>query len=65
MSWCRDKPPDRIKADALEMARRKQRDGCLTCVQAYVDLARRQGASDAEVQRALRSDPSMPDAGPG
>lgn len=65
MSWIRDMPPDQIKADALEMARRKQRDGCLPCAQAYVDLARRHGASEAEVQRVLRPHPSVPDAGPG
>lgn len=59
MSWIRDKPPEQVKADALEMAERKQREGCLPCAQAYLDLARRHGASNTEVEAALRRLPSV------
>lgn len=57
MSWIQDKPPEQVKTDALEMARRKQRQGCPPCAQAYVDLARRHGASSDEVEFALRPGP--------
>lgn len=43
-----------MKADALAMAARKQREGCGPCVTAYVDLARRSGATDEDVSRALQ-----------
>lgn len=59
MSWIRDKPPEQIKADALEVAERKLREGCLPCAQAYLDLARRHGASNAEVEAVLRHRPSV------
>ncbi len=53
MTWLRVKAPERISADALAMARRKQEAGCTPCVEAYVDLARRHGATDDEIRRAL------------
>lgn len=53
MTWLREKAPEKISADALAMARRKQRAGCKPCVEAYVDLARRHGATDDEIRRAL------------
>lgn len=61
MSWIPDKPPEQVKADALEMIQRKQREGCLPCAQAYGELALRHGATDDEVESALH--PRRYDAG--
>ncbi|MQA84364.1 MAG: hypothetical protein GEV03_07015 [Streptosporangiales bacterium] len=53
MNWTRDKPPEDIRASALEMAARKAREGCRPCVDAYLDLARRNGATDEDISNAL------------
>lgn len=55
MSWLRDKPPEQVKADALRMAARKHDEGCRPCARAYLDLARRYGATEIEVIDALHS----------
>lgn len=59
MSWIRQKPSEQVKADALEMTRRKNGEGCPPCAQAYADLARRHGASNDEAERALRQGPPV------
>lgn len=61
MSWIRQKPSEQVQADALAMVRRKQDEGCSPCAQAYADLARRHGASNDEVERALRQGSSESD----
>ncbi|WP_369801839.1 carboxymuconolactone decarboxylase family protein [Nocardia sp. BMG51109] len=38
------------------MAARKRREGCDACVDAYVDLARDHGATDADIAAALGDD---------
>ncbi len=53
MRWLRDKPPEQVKADALRLALRKNDEGCQPCARAYLDLARRHGATDAEMANAL------------
>ncbi|MGH3778246.1 MAG: hypothetical protein ACRDRR_21325 [Pseudonocardiaceae bacterium] len=53
MTWYRDKPPEEIRASALDVIAKKQREGCGPCVDAYVDLARRHGSTDEQVARAL------------
>lgn len=54
MTWLQDKTPDQVRASALQMAARKNHAGCSTCVDAYIDLARRNGATDDEISAALR-----------
>jgi len=54
-SWIRAKPPADVARDALQMARRKQREGCSPCVDAYLDLARENGASEEEIRNALNN----------
>lgn len=56
MNWLRDKTADAIRRDALKMIRRKQTAGCAACVDAYVDLARRHGATETEIREALATD---------
>ncbi|MGH3903595.1 MAG: carboxymuconolactone decarboxylase family protein [Pseudonocardiaceae bacterium] len=38
------------------MAIRKRRQGCSPCVDAYLNLARKNGATDEEIVAALRND---------
>ncbi|MGH8886619.1 MAG: carboxymuconolactone decarboxylase family protein [Egibacteraceae bacterium] len=52
MSWIRDKSPERIRASALEMARKTIAEGCGTCATAYLDPARRNGATEDEIAAA-------------
>jgi len=52
-SWIRAKPPADVARDALQMARRKQHEGCPPCVDAYLDLARENGASEEEIRNVL------------
>jgi hypothetical protein len=60
----RAKTPAEVVRDALAMASRKQRDGCEPCVQAYLDLARRNGATEDLINFALAEGadyrPAMP-----
>lgn len=52
-SWMRGKPPEAIVRDALTMAARMAREGCAPCVDAYLDLARRNGAAEDEIAAAM------------
>ncbi len=52
-SWMRGKPPEAIARDALTMAARKGREGCGSCVDAYLELARRNGATEDEIIAAV------------
>jgi len=60
MRGFRDKPADQIRADALAMARRKLTAGCQPCVDAYLELARRNGATDDEIGAVLSTRPNQP-----
>lgn len=51
--WYRSKPPDQVARDALVLAARKRRSGCNPCADAYVALARQNGATDAAITAAL------------
>jgi AhpD family alkylhydroperoxidase len=53
VTWLQDKTPDQIRASALQLAARKNRAGCTACADAYIDLARRNGATDDEISAAL------------
>ena len=53
--WIRAKPPEQIARDALAMAARKHAEGCGPCVDAYLDLARRNGATENEITAALNT----------
>lgn len=52
-SWMRGKLPEAIVRDALTMAARKGREGCAPCADAYLDLARRNGAAEDEIVVAM------------
>jgi AhpD family alkylhydroperoxidase len=52
-TWFRAKPPAEVVRDALAMAARKHREGCEPCVDAYLRLARANGASDELIAAAL------------
>jgi hypothetical protein len=54
--WYRAKAPAEVVRDALAMAFRKRLAGCDACVDAYLSLARRYGASEEQVAEALQSD---------
>jgi AhpD family alkylhydroperoxidase len=54
-SWLRAKPPAEVVRDALAMAARKRREGCEPCVDAYLRLARANGASDEAIAAILDS----------
>ncbi len=54
--WFRAKVPAEVVRDALAMAIRKRRQGCSPCVDAYLNLARKNGATDEEIVAALRND---------
>lgn len=47
----RPKEHRRVRVDALRLASRKLEEGCGSCAGAYVDLARRNGASEEEIRR--------------
>jgi hypothetical protein len=53
MTWYRDKSPEEARATALDMIAKKQREGCGPCADAYIDLARRHGATNDQIARAL------------
>jgi AhpD family alkylhydroperoxidase len=48
-SWLRNKPASEVKRDALAMAAQKHREGCGPCADAYLDLARQNGATEQEI----------------
>lgn len=64
-SWARDRPAEAIIRDALVMAVRKGREGCQPCVDAYLDLARRNGATDEEITAVVPAVTSSVLGGPG
>ena len=51
--WIRAKPAAEIARDALTMAARKHTDGCDPCVDAYLELARRNGATEEQITEAM------------
>lgn len=53
--WHRAKAPAEVAADALAMASRKRREGCDPCVEAYLNLARENGATGEQIAAALRA----------
>lgn len=69
--WYRSKPPAQIVQSALSQIAKKRNSGCSSCVDAYVDLARKNGATEIEIQGALgltelanREDGRKDDQGP-
>jgi Carboxymuconolactone decarboxylase family len=50
--WYRAKTPAEVVRDALAMASRKHREGCDPCVEAYLNLARKNGATDEQIAAA-------------
>lgn len=58
--WYRAKPPAQVARDALAMASRKHREGCEPCVEAYLNLARDNGASEEQIAAALPGGESQP-----
>jgi hypothetical protein len=49
----RSRDPAVVRVDALRMASKKLDSGCAPCAQAYHDLARRNGASEKEIQESV------------
>lgn len=58
--WFRAKEPAEVVRDALAMAVRKRLDGCDPCVEAYLTLARKNGASDQQIAAALQAGEPQP-----
>ena len=55
MSLFRSRIPEAVRRDALHLAARKAEEGCSGCAEAYLEVARRAGAGDEEVDRTRRS----------
>jgi hypothetical protein len=53
LTWYQDKTPEDVRASALEMAAKKAREDCAPCADAYLDLARRHGATDEEIEAIM------------
>lgn len=53
--WFHTKAPAEVVRDALAMALRKRREGCDPCVDAYLTLARKNGATDEDIAAVLRT----------
>lgn len=51
--WYGSKPPARIAQSALIQIAKKKDSGCASCVDAYVELARQNGATELEISIAL------------
>jgi hypothetical protein len=49
----RQRAPDEIRAVAIRLAIQKTREGCLPCAQSYFDLAKRNGATEVEIESAI------------
>src|SRR5260370_16845104 len=43
----------KIRRDSLKMVIQKANAGCLSCAQSYFELARKHGATGAEIERAI------------
>ena len=52
MGQLRPRDQSRVRADSLRMAAKKLSAGCASCAEGYVDLARRNGASEGEIALA-------------
>lgn len=50
MGHIRQRDSAEIRTRALETARQKQEEGCVSCAASYLDLAREHGATDAEIR---------------
>lgn len=61
--WFRAKVPAEVVRDALAMVARKRCQGCDSCVDAYLNLARKNGATDEQIAAALRNEPQHISAG--
>ncbi len=48
-----------IRADAIAMAIKKGLDGCEECAQGYLNLARKHGATEEEIERAITATPEV------
>src|SRR5207302_2249799 len=57
----RPKDPARVRVDALHVAARKLADGCRSCADAYVNVARRNGAGEEEVHGVYASSSPRPE----
>lgn len=55
-TWFHAKAPAEVVRDALAMAARKRSQGCEPCVDAYLELARKHGATDEQVAAAFSPD---------
>ncbi len=53
MGTIRRRTSEDIRQRALETAARKQREGCVSCAESYLDLAREHGATDHDIARAI------------
>lgn len=51
--WYRSKRPEVIVHSALAQAARKQNAGCPSCADAYIALARKNGATELQISIAL------------
>ena len=50
--WYSSKPPAQIAQSALSQIAKKKDSGCASCVDAYVELARKNGATELEISIA-------------
>lgn len=51
----RSRPTRDVRVDALRMALDKLNGGCPSCADSYLDLARKHGATDAEIESILKA----------
>ena len=51
--WYQNKPPAQIAQSALIQITRKKDSGCSNCVDAYIELARKNGATELDISAAL------------
>ncbi|HEX6483425.1 MAG TPA: hypothetical protein VF043_31650 [Ktedonobacteraceae bacterium] len=49
----RPRNPQQIRTDGLKMAIRKAKTGCHSCAQGYFELAKKHGATEEEISRAI------------
>ncbi|MGH3871615.1 MAG: carboxymuconolactone decarboxylase family protein [Pseudonocardiaceae bacterium] len=51
--WYRNKSPAKIAQSALIQVTRRKDSGCASCVDAYIEIARKNGATELEINSAL------------
>jgi hypothetical protein len=51
--WYRSRSPEQIVQSALAQSTRKNDAGCPTCIDAYIGLARKNGATEMQIDSAL------------